>query len=271
MITIGIPSAGRIDKLLQCIESININTQIDCTFVIVDNSINSISSHERLSNSDIQVVRPQIPLSPSASRELIGSIATTEYILYIDEDMTVSKKSLDRLYDFLVHNESVSVVGGFLIEGMYEYPIAYKFGFGYKKNQKNIWKIPIRKSGLIRLGIDKCQSDFIHPPFLVRSKVLKNTSFDKNYKWGGELLDFFVDCYNKDITVMSLTDVPFFHFPGEYVEKTHKSNIVDNNIMGKNYFQKKWNLRIVSPKITMMEFFIERIKKRIWFNLFRSK
>ena len=250
MITIGIPSAGRVDKLLKCVESIDINTKINYTFVIIDNSIKKISSHERLSNNDIQVIRPKIPLSPSASRELIGRIATTEYILYIDEDMTVSKRSIDRLFNFLVHNENVSVVGGFLIEGMYEYPIAYRFGFGYKKNQKNIWKIPIRKSGLIRLGIDRCQSDFIHPPFLIRSKVLKKISFDKNYQWGSELLDFFLGCYDKGIAVMSLTDVPFFHFPGKYTENTHKSNAINNNIMGKKYFQKKWNLKCVDKQLS---------------------
>ena len=44
MITIGIPSAGRVDKLLKCVESIDINTKINYTFVIIDNSIKKISS-----------------------------------------------------------------------------------------------------------------------------------------------------------------------------------------------------------------------------------
>jgi len=68
-----------------------------------------------------------------------------------------------------------------------------------------------------------------------------------------------------------LTDVPFFHFPGKYTENTHKSNAINNNIMGKKYFQKKWNLKVVLPKTTLVEFFTERIKKRIWFNMVRNK
>ena len=102
MITIGIPTAGRINKLSQCIESIDINTRTDYKFIIIDNSINGISNLERLSDSDVQLVKPPTPLSPSASRELIGNIAKTELILYIDEDMTVSIGSVDYLFDFLV-------------------------------------------------------------------------------------------------------------------------------------------------------------------------
>ncbi len=138
MITIGIPSAGRSKKLLKCIESIDLNTQADYEFIVIDNSKHAPLNHDRLLKNDVKVIMPEIPLSPSASRELIGSVATSEYILYIDEDMTVSKDSIDQLLKFMLDNSDVSVVGGLLNEGLYEYPIACK-GFTPVHDTRLLW------------------------------------------------------------------------------------------------------------------------------------
>ena len=269
MISIGIPAAGRDTKLLNCIESIDLNTKADYEFIVIDNSKKSILKQGRLLKNDVKVIRPEMPLSPSASRELIGSVANSEYILYIDEDMTVSKDSIDQLLNFLKENSDVSIVGGLLIEGLYEYPVAYKFGFGGKTNQKNIWKIPIMKDSLSKIDIDNCESDFVHPPFLIRSEILNKVKFDKNFQWGSELFDFFLECFKKNIKTISLTNVSFFHFPGEYLESTHKS--INANKNGRKYFLEKWNLNIVSPNTSLLTYLRERLIKKFWFNIVRKK
>ena len=46
MITIGIPSAGRDTKLLNCIESIDLNTRADYEFIVIDNSKQPLLKHD---------------------------------------------------------------------------------------------------------------------------------------------------------------------------------------------------------------------------------
>lgn len=270
MITIGIPTAGRVQKLLNCIKSIDENLKAKCEFIIINNSKQNILINSRLLRKDIRIIEPKNPLSPSASRNLIIKNLNSKYLFFIDEDMTISEESVDQLLNFLEKNKDVAIVGGVLKEGFYEYPAMYKFVFAKKENQKLIWKLPISRSELVNnASIDKCQSDFIHPPFLIRSNILNKVNFDKNFMWGSELFDFFLSCYKKNLIIFSLLNVRFFHFPGKYTEITHKSRAA--NIDGKKYFKNKWRLVIFSPMITLISIIKQRLIKKIWFKIFREK
>jgi len=246
-LTIGIPTAGRTEKLISCISSIHNNySSKNIKIIIINNVIKDVPDSIKLLDN-VQIIKPQKTLSPAASRKLIGDNTETTYLLYIDEDMTVSPNSVNRLLDFMNNNRDISVASGVLIEDKREFPIAYHFGFGKKRDTIGVWKEPIYKCMLVSADLDYYQTDFAHPPFILRTSILKNVSFDSNFNWGTELFDFFLQCYHKRIKTAALADVVFYHHPGVYHDETFKTKNLDNNRLGKQYFKQKWGFEIVPP------------------------
>ena len=261
-LTIGIPAAGRTEKLVSCVRSIQNYAPTNVKIIILNNAITDIPDSIKLLDN-VQIIKPQICQSPSASRKLIGDNTETPYLLYLDEDMTISPNSVERLIDFMNNNKDISIASGVLFENKKEFPIAYHFGFGKIREKMCVWKEPIYRCILISSGLDYYQTDFAHPPFVLRTSILKNVSFDPNFYWGSELFDFFLQCYNQRIKSASLEGVIFYHHPGVYQNETFKTKHFENNRLGKQYFNKKWGIEII-PAISykFSDILLMRIKNR---------
>ena len=94
---------------------------------------------------------------------------------------------------------------------------------------------------------------------MINLKSKKIFNFDINYNWGSELYDFFYNNYLNNIKVMILTNVINYHFPETYTLKTKKDSRQANNIEGRDYFEKKWKLKIIDDPYRFKDIIIYRI------------
>ena len=264
-ITIGIPSGGRLTKLNNCIDSIISNTTVPYNILIIDNGTSPLNQNSISRNDvEINIVSNLQQMSPSESRQYIFYNAKTDYIFFIDEDMEVTSQSINIFFNILNENSHIDIIGGYLKENFYEYPIGYYIGTGLKNNTRGAWKEPISRRRLVRTKILIYKVDFMHPPFLVRKNIINKVNFDDNYKWGSELFDFFFQCKINNIQCYVNPLVKFLHYPGKYKDTTFNNNREKNNYAGRIYFIKKWNIHISNELLaTYFDIFFFRLNRLI--------
>ena len=246
-LTIGIPTANRPEKIKTCLDSIIKYLSIPYKVIIVDSS----ESEMRLDNNFVdrmQIIHPDAMVSPSHARKIISDNVNTEFLLYLDDDMTITEGSVEKLLKFLKSNNDVDIVGGSVIEYGYWRDIGLSFIFGECYGEKIIEKKAITKEILESRGFSSFKVDFItQPPFLMRSKIFEKVTFDPNYKWAKEIYDFFYACYVENIISYVIPDSIFEHFPAKYSAKSFKHHKMIYNRDGGELFYNKWGIRIQNP------------------------
>ncbi len=170
-LTIGIPTANRPEKIKTCLDSIIKYLTIPYKIIIVDSS----ESEMRLDNNYVdgmQIIHPDEMVSPSHARKIISDNLNTEFLLYLDDDMTVTKGSVEKLIKFLKNNNDVDIVGGAVIEHGYWRDIGFSFILGECNGEKIIEKKVITKELLESNVFNSFKVYLItQPPFLMRSKI----------------------------------------------------------------------------------------------------
>ncbi len=248
-LTIGIPTANRPDSLRACIGSIKNHIDFPTKIVLVDSSSQGLQFKSDKDTEHIEVITPKEMLSPSHARKVIAEHCKTPFLLFIDDDMTVSENSVQTLINFLKQNSDVSIVGGAVDEYGYWREIGFSFLLGEINGTKVVVKDPIRKEWLDQNGFRAFQVDIItQPPFLMRSEIFRKVNFDENYLWASEIYDFFFQCYQNEIISMVLPTSVFYHFPTNYFDTTLKHEKKKYNLQGKEYFYKKWETKIHTLK-----------------------
>lgn len=251
-LTIGIPTANRPAKICQCLDSIKDHLKIPYRIIVVDSSESSLAlSADYIEN--MEIIHPPSMVSPSHARKMISDKFDTEYLLYLDDDMSINAGSIELLMNFIKTNEEVDIVGGALNEYGYWRDIGFLFHIGHIDGERTINKSVITKPWLDEMGYESFRVDLItQPPFLMRRSVFKDTSFDPSYKWAKEIYDYFYSCYLENKKSYVLPRAIFNHHPTHYGASTFKHDKKVFNKEGNDTFTNKWGLKILSPKRVSM-------------------
>jgi glycosyltransferase involved in cell wall biosynthesis len=266
-LTIGIPTANRPDKIQACLDSIKEYLTIQHKIIVVDSSEKGSRLDKNYMNG-LAIIQPPEMVSPSHARKIISDNLDTEFLLYLDDDMTITKGSVEKMMEFLKSNDDADIVGGAVNEYGYWRDIGFHFLLGEVNKIKIIEKKVITKEWLDYRKFESFKVDLVtQPPFLMRASVFSKVSFDPNYKWAKEIYDFFYDCYLANMASFVLPNSIFKHFPNSYSSETFKHKKKIFNKEGNELFSNKWGIRIQNPKkqsILKMAFdkFKYRVNKR---------
>jgi len=266
-LTIGIPTANRPEKIKACLDSVIKHVSIPYRIIVVDSSEKAMRLDGNYVN-DLQIIYPEMMLSPSHARKVISDNLITEFLLYLDDDMIVTANSVENLLNFLKKNRDADIVGAAVNEYGYWRDIGFSFILGECNGEKIIEKKFISKEWLDSRGFSSFKVDLItQPPFLMRSKIFEKVSFDPNYKWAKEIYDFFYACYLQNIHSYVIPDAIFKHYPTSYSSKSFKHDKKNHNRKGHQLFTHKWGIRIQNPaqenliKLLLNEYLYRRKKK----------
>jgi len=244
-LTIGIPAANRPESLQTCLESIKKFIDFPIRIIIVDSSNEDLRYKPDNEFEDIEVFVPVEMLSPSHARKVIAEKSKTPYLLYLDDDMTVSENAVQILLAYLKRNADIDIVGGAVDEYGYWREIGYSLFVGDIRGSRVVVKNPIPKEWLDQKEFEALRVDLItQPPFLMRTEIFNKVNFDENFLWASEIFDFFFQCYQYGYSSVVIPSAVFYHFPTKYKNDTHKHEKKFHNRQGRDYFYEKWNTKI---------------------------
>lgn len=248
-LTVGIPTTNRYHKLKECLDSFTNNISIPVSFIIVDSSSVNQKTDSFSYPDNAKIIYPDSLVSPSHARKIIADNCNTEFLLYLDDDMTINKGSIEILLNYLKRYSNIDIVGGAVNEYGFWRDIGFFFILGERNDKKFIEKKVVTRRELELRNLDALRVDLItQPPFLMRTSIFNKVNFDTNYKWAIEIYDFFYQCYLENITSMVIPEAKFNHFPSPYRTATLKHNKIEFNIEGRKHFQNKWSVTIRNPK-----------------------
>ena len=271
-LVVCIPTSNRPQKIHDCVKSLLIGSVLPAKIVILDSSCEKIFSEvEKLIatlNQDvggiIDLWHLKDSISPSAARYKLAQGSTSEFLLYMDDDMVVEHRSLEVMMDVMCRNINIDILGC----GVFEYgiwrDIGFKFDIGVRGNSKKfVSKRAIRKEWMDLYSINLLRVDLVtQPPFLIRRKVFDTINFDTNYKWAYEIFDFFFGCFVEGVASYVTTETYVNHYPAQYSTKTLKDDKILFNKEGAQYFESKWHFAPI--KELRRGFIVEFFHQLIW-------
>lgn len=240
-LTIGIPTCAREKAVTTCIDSIFKNVKIPFKLLIVDNTRAHYEPKldiKKIYNID-QYIEIKKPIGPSASRKIIAENTSTDFLLFLDDDNLVRKKSVGKMIEHLKNNPKVSIASGAWYERG-EYKFGQNFNFGTRNGKKIVFKTFVKLEETKELDLSAVRFDSVLASMLCRTNIFKKVMFDERYTWFYELFDFFMQCYQEDMIIESLPDVVFDHKPLKYRKKTMKHD--KKRMEGKKIFAEKWGI-----------------------------
>lgn len=264
-LTIGIPTVNRPNKICACLDSIKDYLSIPYKILVVDSSKDNLLRLNKNYIEGLSIIKPPEMVSPSHARKIISDNLNTEFLLYLDDDMTITKGSVEKLMEFLKNNNDADIVGSAVNEYGYWRDIGFHFLLGEVNGEKIIEKKVITKEWLDYRKFESFKVDLItQPPFLMRASVFSKVSFDPDYKWAKEIYDFFYNCYLTGLNSFVLPNSIIKHYPTSYSSDTFKHKKKIFNKEGNDIFFKKWRVRIQNPpKRSILKMIIDESKYKI--------
>lgn len=239
-ITIGIITCGRPDKVSQCLNSIYNNVNLGYQILVVDSKVTSKNLELYQASPNTKSITFESPISPSAARKLVAENAVTPYILFLDDDIQVTKGSIPRMIEYLETHPEVDIVGGAWLEKGKFRELGQYFNLGIVENKQVIYKSFLSLPEVIKLNLESVQADGIQATMLARRKVFDKVQFDPKYGFYFELFDFFLQCKQQNIRIDALPDVIFEHYPGAYTVPTLRQQ--SDRFDDRQKFIDKWGM-----------------------------
>ena len=156
MISLIIIGRNEAQNLLRCFNSIDKEQFKEVIYVdssSIDDSIKIVEDNFKF----VQIIRLKSNYYSASLARFVGlKYVTSEYVQFLDGDMTLDKEWIKKSYDFLLKNPKVAIVHGYKLE---------------YKNKNDFTEYSIKKDAA------NFQSDYLQGSYLAKTNVLKKTGF----------------------------------------------------------------------------------------------
>jgi GT2 family glycosyltransferase len=267
VLTIGIPTCARPQSISTCLNSIKEHVKIPHRLLIVDSTGTDININLYKEFDNMTYITFDHPVPPGASRKIIAENTSTEYLLFLDDDLVVKDNSIEIMLEHLENNSEVSIVSGAWREyGVYR-KIGQQFNFGTTNGKPIVWKSFISVNEVKQLRLSAIRVDGAPASLLLKTAVFNKVTFDERYGFYYELFDFFMQCLQERIYIEVLPEVEFEHRPTKYRTRTTKQS--SDRERDRNRFIEKWEITPVGAlggnieKKSFVKYFISKILAKI--------
>lgn len=191
MISLVIIGRNEAQNLKRCFNSIVREQFKEVIYVdssSTDDSIKIVEDNFKF----VEIIRLKSNYYSASLARFVGlKYVTSEYVQFLDGDMTLDKDWIKKSYGFLLQNPKVAIVHG------------YKFEY---KNKNDLSKYNIKKDAA------NFQSDYLQGSYLAKTTVLKKTGFMDIRMPGEEERDLYVRVRNLGFQVWYLDYMMSSHY-----------------------------------------------------------
>ncbi len=191
MISLVVIGRNEAQNLKRCFESIDKEQFKEVIYVdssSLDESIKIVEDNF----SFVKIIRLKSNYYSASLARFVGlKYINSEYVQFLDGDMTLDKNWIQKSYSFLLENKNVAIVHG------------YKFEY---KDKNDLTKYKVKK--------DKAsfQSDYLQGSYLARTHILKKSGFLDIRMTGEEERDLYVRIRNLGYQVWYLDYMMASHY-----------------------------------------------------------
>jgi len=191
MISLVVIGKNEAQNLLRCFNSIDREQFKEVIYVdssSIDDSIKIVQDNFKF----VQIIRLRSNYYSASLARFVGlKYVSSEYVQFLDGDMTLDNDWIKKSHSFLLNNKKVAIVHG------------YKFEY---KDKNDLKKYKIKK--------DKAnfQSDYLQGSYLARTNILKKTGFLDIRMIGEEERDLYVRVRNLGFEVWYIDFMMASHY-----------------------------------------------------------
>lgn len=224
-VTIVIPVFNQLHCTRQCLESLNEFGYPDSMIVVVDNASTDGTADFLAARPALRVIANSENRACAAAWNQGSAISTTDWVLFLNNDVVVSHGWLENLVAF-AEESPVDIASPALGEGELDYDLA-AYAADFTAQMKTI----------VRPGIDSGVA------FLVHRRVFSAIGgFDENFRWGGhEDTDFFWRARVKGLH-LATTGSSYIHHFVSVTQKALKQERGSTRAATVAYFRQKWKI-----------------------------
>lgn len=234
-LTVGTTTVGRWKRLEQCVDSILSGTKQPDEFLVLDNSPDG-KADEILREYEVEVLHESERISPSEARNRLAAEVDEGALLYVDDDVKADSKAVENMYHRLIKTEYRAVSAVWTDHNKYYRRVGNTLHFDNVGGNLLIHPINYRDVS----NFETLEIMFSTPQLMIEKELLEQCSFDPDYSFYYEWMDFFMQMYDRDEFVLAVLDAEFNHNPGGYkgTESTRHGDYerADDSV----YFEEKW-------------------------------
>ncbi len=224
-VTIVIPVFNQLHYTRQCLESLNKSGYPDSMIVVVNNASTDGTVEFLATRPMLRVISNSENRACAAAWNQGFAISTTDWVLFLNNDVVVSHGWLENLLSF-AEKSPVDIASPALGEGELDYDLA-AYAADFTEQMQAV----------VRPGIDSGVA------FLVHRRVFSAIGgFDENFRWGGyEDTDFFWRARDKGF-LLATTGSSYIHHFVSVTQKAIKQKRGSTRAATVAYFRQKWKI-----------------------------
>lgn len=241
-LVIGFATAGRPETYQKCLNGLQRNVNREFEIVVVDNTPDLNSN---VDTSDVnKVIEPSEMIGPGESRQRIIEATKSEQLLFIDDDTIPNEGTVQKLTNTL-ETGSVKMASGIFYKG--DNPEKGRNLGRILQNirrdgQKILLDISIPLSTIIESEVTTWDVDVGTPLILIEREIFGLASFDPQYDFFFEWIDFFHQTWTENESVRARSDAKFEHLDGEYTGDTIRTS--QSRKTDQEKFCNKWEVKL---------------------------
>lgn len=246
-LTICIPACSRPEKLDLLLQSIRGQGNVSRILVglLSDKSEQDIDlMYQRVLESyqdlPLDIARFNAPCSPARLRKSLGELVTSEYLLYLDDDLILRPGTIKALLSPLLSFPELSITSCRWLDHRGTKQKERSLGFVYFYNYPGKDRVYKRAVSIPLTENDPVILDDLHASLMMRRSTLDHVTFDENYDFFLDLFDFFYSCKQKGLACAAVPSLTIDHFPGGYLSASLHNQARDLKPNAIKYFTAKW-------------------------------
>lgn len=234
-LSIGTTTVGRWKRLEECVDSILSGTMQPDEFLVFDNSPSG-RADEILQEYDVKILHESNRIGPSEARNRLADEINDGALMYVDDDVEADPQAIERMYRQLTETDYRAVSGVWTDHNKYYRRVGNTLHFDEESGRLLIQ--PINYRDLSKFKTVKIM--FSTPQIMFQKELLTECSFDPNYLFYYEWIDFFMQLHEHNEFVLATLDAEFHHNPGGYSGSESNRHGGYKKSDDREYFLEKW-------------------------------
>ena len=245
-LTLAIATCGRPRVLRRLLNSIKTFVDVPHKIIVLDNTkafTDKVDTDWIKNRVDKYIEVTDRKIGCCESNNILVDACDTKYIMHLDDDIYfIQDFTIKRMFEVmdLTQCDIVSCMWQDTYYKNYR-EASIKHFRGCIKGQQAFWKIGFPHEPFTQMGFEFVESDESLHSMIINMDVYKKVKWDNNYEWKGDREDFFLQCKDAGIKIITCLDTYVVHDPQPF--KYGSLSYEFDGTKAIEYFISKWGMR----------------------------
>jgi len=240
-LAVGIPTSGRPSAIEANLDALSNSKRSIDNIVVFDNSP-LMNEDVPYNKYDVDLIEKENPVGPGEARGIIADFVDEDLVLFTDDDKLPRPDAISKLVKHYRTTDSRIVSAVVKRNGEFDLRIGSIYNWGNRSGENILFDIQVDGSYYEDLDTQSVRLDSGSPCILMDTKIFRKVQFDNQYDFYFEWIDFFLQCYQSNITIDVVLNSEFSHahftYQGETIRDEQDSNL------DRQRFCKKWGIQL---------------------------